>query len=84
MTRVTDSRTSDERHDQSDDLQGHRDGLEGQRAHLETNLSELAVDDLVETQDSNFADGGQVAAEQDEIMALANDLRAQLDDVQHA
>ena len=84
MTRVTDSGTSDERHDQSDDLQGHRDGLEGQRAHLETNLSELAVDDLVETQDSNFADGGQVAAEQDEIMALANDLRAQLDDVQHA
>jgi len=61
-----------------------REGLEGQRVQLETTLGDLHVDDLAETQDSNFADGGQVAAEQDEIMALANDLRAQLDDVQHA
>ena len=61
-----------------------REGLEGQRVQLETTLGDLHVDDLAETQDSNFADGGQVAAEQDEVMALANDLRAQLDDVQHA
>lgn len=61
-----------------------RAGLEGQREQLESTLGEMHVDDLAETQDSNFADGGQVAAEQDEIMALANDLRAQLDDVQHA
>jgi DnaK suppressor protein len=58
--------------------------LEGQQTQLESRLGELHVDDLAETQDSNFADGGQVAAEQDEIMALANDLRGQLDDVQHA
>ena len=61
-----------------------RTELEGQQTQLESRLGELQVDDLAETQDSNFADGGQVAAEQDEIMALANDLRSQLDDVQHA
>ena len=33
---------------------------------------------------SNFADSGQVAAEQGEIMALATDLRDQLDDVERA
>jgi len=57
-------------------------GLEGQRDQLVEKLGTLHVDDLAETQDDNFADGGQVAAEQDEIMALANDLRGQLDDVQ--
>jgi RNA polymerase-binding transcription factor DksA len=75
---VTDSGNGDEFQDEQ------RTGLEGQRAQLETTLAEMHVDDLAETQDSNFADGGQVAAEQDEIMALANDLRGQLDDVQHA
>ncbi len=78
MARVTDSSSGADLHDEQ------RAGLEGQREQLETTLGELQVDDLADTQDSNFADGGQVAAEQDEIMALANDLRAQLDDVQHA
>ena len=58
--------------------------LEAEREQLAANLGELHADDLAETQDDNFADGGQVAAEQDEVMALATDLRAQLDDVQLA
>jgi RNA polymerase-binding transcription factor DksA len=64
--------------------QAARRGLEAQREHLVSNIGELQADDLAKTQDDNFADGGQVAAEQDEIMALATDLRAQLDDVQLA
>jgi DnaK suppressor protein len=78
VTEVTDSGSAGDAHGEQ------REGLEGQRVQLEANLGELQVDDLAETQDSNFADGAQVAAEQDEIMALANDLRSQLDDVQHA
>ena len=61
-----------------------RRDLEAQREQLVSNIGELHADDLAETQDDNFADGGQVAAEQDEIMALATDLRSQLDDVQLA
>ncbi len=58
--------------------------LQAQHEQLEASIAELHADDLAETQDDNFADGGQVAAGQDEIMALATDLRAQLDDVQRA
>jgi RNA polymerase-binding protein DksA len=61
-----------------------RTSLEGQRDQLAARVGELHADDLAKTQDENFADGGQVAAEQDEIMALATDLRSQLNDVQHA
>lgn len=61
-----------------------RASLESQRDQLAARVGELQADDLAETQDENFADGGQVAAEQDEIMSLATDLRAQLNDVQHA
>jgi DnaK suppressor protein len=61
-----------------------RDELQAEKTRLEARLGELHADDLAETQDDNFADGGQVAAEQDEIMALATDLRTQLDDVQRA
>jgi DnaK suppressor protein len=61
-----------------------RTDLETQREQLEVSIGELQADDLAETQDDNFADGGQVAAGQDEIMALATDLRSQLDDVQRA
>ena len=61
-----------------------RDELRAEETRLEARLGELHADDLAETQDDNFADGGQVAAEQDEIMALAGDLRTQLDDVQRA
>ena len=38
--------------------------------------------DPSEAHDENFADSGQVAAEQGESMVLANKLREQLDDVQ--
>jgi DnaK suppressor protein len=61
-----------------------RAGLEIQRDQLAARVDELHTDDLVESLDDNFADGGQVAAEQDEIMTLATDLRAQLNDVQLA
>jgi DnaK suppressor protein len=61
-----------------------REELEAEESRLEARLGELHADDLAETQDDNFADGGQVAAEQDEIMALASDLRTQLEDVQRA
>jgi DnaK suppressor protein len=61
-----------------------RTDLDSLREQLEGSIGELAVDDLAETQDDNFADGGQVAAGQDEVMALATDLRSQLDDVQRA
>ena len=61
-----------------------RHELEAQREQLTSNIGELHADDLAETQDDNFADGGQVAAEQDEIKSLATDLRSQLDDVQLA
>ncbi len=61
-----------------------RDELRAEETRLEARLGELHAGDLAETQDDNFADGGQVAAEQDEIMALASDLRTQLDDVQRA
>ena len=61
-----------------------RTDLESQREQLDGSIAELAADDLAETQDDNFADGGQVAAGQDEIMTLATDLRSQLDDVQRA
>jgi DnaK suppressor protein len=58
--------------------------LEDEQTRLEARLGELQADDLAETQDVNFADGAQVAAEQDEVMALQTELRSQLDDVQLA
>ncbi len=61
-----------------------RQELQAEQSRLVARLGELHADDLAESQDDNFADGGQVAAEQDEIMTLATDLRTQLDDVQRA
>ena len=61
-----------------------RNQLEEEQTRLEARLGELQAGDLAETQDDNFADGAQVAAEQDEIMALQTELRSQLDDVQLA
>jgi DnaK suppressor protein len=62
-----------------------RSSLEGERAQLRTQLHDLdtASDDGLSF-DENFADSGQVAAEQGEAMELANRLRDQLTDVQRA
>ena len=51
---------------------------------LAAQLDELHVGDPAEAHDENFADSGQVAAEQGESMVLAGKLREQLDDVQRA
>jgi DnaK suppressor protein len=54
--------------------------LEEERAHLRSQLDELGV----ATYDENFADSGQVAAEQGENRALVNQLAETLDDVERA
>src|SRR5215475_9268702 len=64
---------------------GARSALEDERTQLESQLHDLDVaeeDSL--TFDENFADSGQVAAEQGEAKGLANRLRDQLSDVQRA
>jgi RNA polymerase-binding protein DksA len=54
--------------------------LEGERDQLLAQLHELGV----ATYDENFADSGQVAAEQGENRALVNQLAETLDDVERA
>src|SRR5262245_65995674 len=61
-----------------------RDQLEQEQTHLQTQLSELDHTEVETTFDENFADSGQVAAEQGENRALASQLREQLDDVERA
>lgn len=62
-----------------------RAALEAERTQLETQLDELgASEDKSLGFDENFADSGQVAAEQGEAKELANRLRDQLSDVQRA
>lgn len=51
---------------------------------LESQLRELGRDESSLDYDDNFADSGQVAAEQGENQALAARLREQLDDVETA
>ena len=58
------------------DLTDERDRLEGQITALEPG----GGSDF----DDNFADSGQVAAEQGENMVLAQQLRAELDEVERA
>jgi DnaK suppressor protein len=82
VVRVSDERSLDQTVDQIGDEV--RPALEERRQQLESQLGDLQVDDLAKTKDENFADGAQVAAEQDEVMALATDLRSQLEDVQRA
>ena len=62
-----------------------RSSLEDEREQLRAQLHDLdaAGDDSLSF-DENFADSGQVAAEQGEAMELANRLRDQLADVQRA
>jgi RNA polymerase-binding transcription factor DksA len=57
-----------------------RASLEEEKGQLRDQLAELAGGDF----DENFADSGQVAAEQGEVQALAASLREQLDAVEGA
>lgn len=66
-----------------------RSQLEDERARLRTRLGELGPgddnpDEGPLSYDDNFADSGQVAAEQGENQALAGQLREQLDAVDKA
>lgn len=51
---------------------------------LRSQLQELDRDESTMDYDDNFADSGQVAAEQGENLALASGLREQLDDIEAA
>jgi RNA polymerase-binding transcription factor DksA len=67
------------------DADERRAELADERAQLVAQLDELHVGDPAgASHDENFADSGQVAAEQGESMVLASKLREQLDDVQRA
>ena len=57
-----------------------RASLEGERMQLNEQLNELDGGEF----DENFADSGQVAAEQGEAHALASSLKDQLDAVEQA
>lgn len=57
-----------------------RASLEGERVQLNEQLTELVGGEF----DENFADSGQVAAEQGEAHALASSLKDQLDAVEQA
>lgn len=59
------------------DLLAERDRLAAQIEALEPGRNDTPVDD-------NFADSGQVAAEQGENQALAAPLRHELEEVEHA
>jgi DnaK suppressor protein len=59
------------------DLEVERDRLAAQIDSLEPGRNNSAVDD-------NFADSGQVAAEQGENQALASQLRNEMDEVERA
>lgn len=64
--------------------EGVIDRLAGERAQLTSQLSELDGEETELAVDDNFADSGQVAAEEGENRALAAQLRDQLDDVERA
>lgn len=61
-----------------------RASLEAERQTLRDQLSELGTEDRSLDFDENFADSGQVAAEQGEVKAVATNLQEQLDDVEAA
>jgi RNA polymerase-binding transcription factor DksA len=61
-----------------------RGRLEEEAEQLDAQLRELGRDESSLDYDDNFADSGQVAAEQGENQALAARLREQLDDVELA
>jgi len=62
-----------------------RAALEVEREHLVNQIDELTVGGKVDLDfDDNFADSGQVAAEQGENKVLAESLQEQLNDVERA
>ncbi|HUF31847.1 MAG TPA: TraR/DksA C4-type zinc finger protein [Acidimicrobiales bacterium] len=68
----------------TDQHQQLRSALEEERDQLVTQLEEHGVDSAGMEFDENFADSGQVAAEQGENRALLNQLADTLIDVKHA
>lgn len=58
--------------------------LEDERASLRQQLTDLGAGDTAVPFDENFADSGQVAAEQGENRMLVASLSDQLRDVEHA
>ena len=66
------------------DVDRQRGVLVEEHLQLRAEIEDLHVGDPSEAHDENFADSGQVAAEQGESMALAGKLREQLDDVARA
>src|SRR3954471_8288559 len=60
-----------------------RAALEEERAQLKAQLGEMGTDGGI-AYDENFADSGQVAAEQGENRALVNQLEETLHDVERA
>ena len=68
----------------TDAPEGVIERLAGERAQLTSQLSELDGEETELAVDDNFADSGQVAAEEGENRALAAQLRDQLDDVERA
>src|SRR3954463_7232755 len=65
-------------------LDSLRAQLEGERASLRRQLTDLGAGDTAPSFDENFADSGQVAAEQGESRMLAASLTDQLQDVEKA
>jgi RNA polymerase-binding transcription factor DksA len=68
----------------TDPLPALRAALEGERAELIDQLAELGVGGEEIAFDENFADSGQVAAEQGETRVLVNQLQDSLNDVERA
>lgn len=66
-------------------LSTRRGQLHEERDRLTTQIASLEVGrDQSPAYDDNFADSGQVAAEQGENLSLLNQLNEQLDEVDHA
>jgi RNA polymerase-binding transcription factor DksA len=63
---------------------GLRAELEAERSRLAAHVDELEPATTTGRVDDNFADSGQVAAEQGEHQALASQLRNELDEVERA
>ena len=68
----------------TDQLPSLRAALEEERTELVDQLAELGVGGEEIEFDENFADSGQVAAEQGETRVLVNQLQDSLNDVQRA
>lgn len=68
----------------SDRDEAVRGDLEGEATQLRERITELETDESPLAYDEGFADSGQVAAEQGENLALAAQLREQLDDIERA